>query len=194
MPTPRFFPTRMSFRRWLARHHGSSSELWVGFWKKGSGLPSITFPEAVGEAIRFGWIDGLRRSWNANSYMSRFSPRRDGSVWSAVNTRRAEQLIRAGRMHGAGLQAFEARDPEKSRQQSYDWTRPVTLGGEREGRFRENPPAWAFFQAQPPGYRKIATYWVVSARREETRERRFRTLVEDSAAHRRIAPLRRGNA
>jgi uncharacterized protein YdeI (YjbR/CyaY-like superfamily) len=189
--TPQFFATPLSFRRWLVRHHASAPELWVGFYKKGSGRPGLTFPEALDEALCFGWIDGIVRSHGPIRYMHRFTPRKRGSVWSAINTRRARKLIREGRMQPAGRRAFEARDPVKSRLHAVDRRSGAALGRDRETRFRANPAAWTFFQAQPPGYRRTATYWVVSAGREETRERRFTVLVEDSAAGRRIAPLRR---
>jgi uncharacterized protein YdeI (YjbR/CyaY-like superfamily) len=188
---PRFFPTPADFRRWLEQHHGSERELWVGFHKKDSGRPSITWPESVDEALCFGWIDGIRKSLNEESYVIRFTPRKSSSTWSAVNIRRVAELGRDGRMQPAGLSAFEARDPKKSGIYSFEQRKAVTLGKEGERRFRANRKAWSFFEAQPPGYRKTAIWWVVSAKREETRARRLETLIADSAAGRKIGPLRR---
>ena len=189
---PTFFATAAEFRRWLKRHHRSERELWVGFHKKSSGRPSLSWPESVDEALCFGWIDGVRRTVNGESYAIRFTPRRSGSTWSAVNTRRAEELIREGRMQPVGLRAFEARDPEKSGVYSFEQRTAARLSPEAEAQFRANPAAWSFFESQPPGYRRTAVWWVVSAKRESTHARRLETLIEDSAASRRIAPLRRG--
>jgi uncharacterized protein YdeI (YjbR/CyaY-like superfamily) len=188
---PTFFETPDRFREWLEAHHDSEPELWVGFHRKGTGRPSLTWPESVDEALCYGWIDGLRRSIDAQSYAIRFTPRRSGSTWSNVNVRRVGELIREGRMRPAGLRAFEARDPERSGTYSFEQREAATLGPEAEARFRASPEAWRYFEAQPPGYRKTATWWVVSAKQEATRERRLRALIEDSAAGRRVAPLRR---
>jgi uncharacterized protein YdeI (YjbR/CyaY-like superfamily) len=187
---PTFFETADQFRGWLARHHATAAELWVGFHRKGSGRPSITWPESVDQALCFGWIDGVRRSLDGGSYMIRFTPRRTTSIWSAVNIRRANALIAAGLMEPAGLRAFEARDDRRTARYSFE-REQVALEPEQERRFRRHRKAWAFFQAQPPGYRRTATWWVVSAKREATREKRLATLIEDSAAGRRIALLRR---
>jgi uncharacterized protein YdeI (YjbR/CyaY-like superfamily) len=189
--TPLFFASPAGFRRWLMQHHASERELWVGFYKKGSARPSITWPESVDEALCFGWIDGVRKTLDEQSYMIRFTPRRKGSIWSDVNTRRAQALVRSGRMHPAGLRAFRARNPEKAGRYSFEQRSAPQLGEAAEARFRANGEAWRFFQSQPPGYRKIATWWVVSAKQESTRERRLQILIDDSAAGRRIGPLRR---
>ena len=188
---PRFFSTPDDFRRWLTRHHASERELWVGFFRKGSGRPSITWPESVDEALCFGWIDGVRKSLDEQSYVIRFTPRRKGSFWSDVNTRRANELIRTGRMKPAGLLAFKARDPEKASRYSFEQRSTARLTAEAEARFRANTDAWRFFEAQPAGYRKTALWWVLSAKQESTRERRLNTLIADSAAGRRIGQLRR---
>lgn len=188
---PTFFATPAAFRRWLAKHHASATELWVGFHRKATGRPSLTWPESVDEALCFGWIDGVRRSVGTEAYTIRFTPRKRGSTWSTVNTRRAGELIRAGRMQPAGLRAFEARDPAKSGIYSFERREAARLDEAAEARFRAHKEAWRFFEAQPPGYRKIAVHWVVSAKREETRARRLETLIADSAAGRRIALLRR---
>ena len=186
---PVFFATPAEFRRWLERHHASETELLVGFYKKGSGRPSITWPESVDEALCFGWIDGVRRSLGDDAYTIRFTPRKPTSIWSAVNVRNVERLVAAGRMQPAGLAAFAARSPERTAVYSFDRQHPPQFDAEMEARFRKNRKAWAFWESQPPGYRKTATHWVTSARRAETRERRLATLVEDCAAGRRIALL-----
>ncbi len=188
---PKFFATPKQFRDWLERHHGDTPELWVGFHKKDSGRPSITWPEAVDEALCVGWIDGLRKSIDAHSYMIRFTPRKPGSIWSAVNTRRAKELIARGRMRRAGRRAFEARDPKKTNLYSFEQRRAATFDAPLEKRFKANPAAWKFFLSQPPGYRRIATFYVMSAKQEETRLRRLETLIRDSAAGLRIGLLRR---
>jgi uncharacterized protein YdeI (YjbR/CyaY-like superfamily) len=187
----RFFATPAAFREWLMRHHRSARELWVGFHKKATGRPSLTWPEAVDEALCFGWIDGIRKSLDGGSYANRFTPRKPGSTWSLVNTRRATELIGEGRMQPVGLAAFAARDPVKSGVYSFEQRAAATLDPEREARFKANRAAWSFFQSQPPGYRKTAIWWVISAKREETRSRRLTTLIADSAACVRIGLLRR---
>lgn len=190
--TPTFFATPADFRRWLERHHATAPELLVGFYKKGSGRPSITWPESVEEALCFGWIDGVRRTIDEESYTIRFTPRRPGSNWSRINLEKARELIAAGRMRPAGLRAFERRDPDGDpRAYSYERKDAARLSPEQEARFRAAREAWQFFQSQPPSYRRTATFWVASAKREETRSRRLETLIEDSAAGRRIGPLRR---
>jgi uncharacterized protein YdeI (YjbR/CyaY-like superfamily) len=186
----RFFATPAAFRAWLEQHHATADELWVGLYKKGSGRPSLTWPESVDEALCFGWIDGIRKSIDDDSYRIRFTPRRPGSIWSSVNVRRAQELIDAGRMRPSGLEAFARRREDRARQYSFEQGQ-VSLGDEFEAEFRANASAWAFFEAQPPSYRKTATWWVISAKREETRRRRLTTLIDDSAAGQRIGPLRR---
>ncbi|HET9983341.1 MAG TPA: YdeI/OmpD-associated family protein [Longimicrobiales bacterium] len=188
--TPTFFATPAEFRAWLERNHDTVRELLVGFYKKGSGRPSITWPESVDEALCFGWIDGVRKSIDAESYTIRFTPRKAGSIWSAMNTKRAAELIELGRMRPAGLAAFEKRDERKTNRYSFE-REHVELDAAQQERFRANARAWAFFQAQAPSYRKVATWWVVSAQREATREKRLATLIADSEAGRRIGPLRR---
>jgi uncharacterized protein YdeI (YjbR/CyaY-like superfamily) len=186
-----FFERPEDYRRWLAQHHDSESELWVGYYKKATGKPSITWPESVDEALCYGWIDGVRRSIDEAAYKIRFTPRRPGSLWSRLNLERAAALIEEGRMAPAGLAAYEARDPEKQAASASDLDE-VGLSAEQEKEFRKLPAAWAFWTAQPAGYRKLATWWVVSAKREETRARRLATLIEDSANGLRIKELRRG--
>jgi len=188
---PMFFATPEAFRAWLEEHHASATELLVGFHKKGSGRPSITWPEAVDQALCFGWIDGVRRSIDDDSYSIRFTPRKPSSAWSAVNVARVEELTRQGLMRPAGVEAFARRSPERTGTYSYEQRAAAALDPEHERRFRAEAAAWAFFQAQPPWYRRAATWWVVSAKREETRERRLAQLIADSAAGRPIGPLTR---
>jgi uncharacterized protein YdeI (YjbR/CyaY-like superfamily) len=188
---PTFFATPADFRAWLKQHHRTSTELWVGFYKKGSGRPSLTWPESVDEALCVGWIDGVRKSLGPDSYMIRFTPRRANSIWSAVNIRRAEELTRLGRMRAAGRRAFESRNPRKSGVYSFEQRDDARLAPDAEARFRGNAPAWRYFDAQPAGYKKMAIWWVISARQEATRERRLATLIRDSEAGRRLGLLRR---
>ena len=189
-----FFATPSEFRAWLEQHHDDERELWVGFYKKGSGKPSITWPEAVDEALCFGWIDGIRKSIDDESYTNRFTPRKQRSNWSAINIERAKELIALGRMRPAGLKAFEARTDEKSAVYSYEQRHAAKLDRAQERQLRANAKAWEFFQSRPPSYRKAAVYWVVSAKKEETRARRLAQLIDDSAAGRTVPPLTRPNA
>jgi uncharacterized protein YdeI (YjbR/CyaY-like superfamily) len=187
-PTPSFFAGPAEFRSWLERNHDRADEAWVGFHRRGTGRGGLTYPEAVDEALCFGWIDGIRRSLDETSYANRFTPRRPRSHWSRINVTRAGELIAAGRMAPAGIRAFEARD---SRHPDGGDGPSDALDGPREATFRAAPAAWAFFEAQPPGYRRLAAGWVMAAKRDETRDRRLATLIADSAAGRRIAPLAR---
>ena len=188
---PRFFSTPEKFRQWLERDHDSASELLLGFHKKSSGKKSITYSEALDEALCYGWIDGIRKSIDETRYKNRFTPRKKGSNWSAVNIARVAALTTEGRMQPSGLAAFEARVPEKSGVYSFEQRTAVTLGVEFEQRFRANAKAWAFFESQAPYYRRTATFWVMSAKQEATRERRLASLIADSAAGRRVGPPRR---
>ena len=190
---PTFFATPAAFRRWLEKNHDASKELWVGFYKKDSGKPSITWPESVDQALCFGWIDGVRKSVAPDSYMIRFTPRKPASIWSTVNTRRAKELRKLGLMHEAGLQAFERRDVRKTKQYSFE-RENVEFTAELQRRFRANRKAWTFFQEQPPGYRKLATWYVMSAKQDSTRLRRLDRLMADSEAGRRIGILGREEA
>jgi uncharacterized protein YdeI (YjbR/CyaY-like superfamily) len=184
-----FFATPAEFRAWLEAHHAQAPELWVGFHKKGSGLLTMTWPEAVDEALCFGWIDGVRKSIDGTSYANRFTLRRTRSTWSAVNIERVQELVAQGRMRPAGLKAFAAWVEKNSGTYSYEQRDTVELGDAYERQFQDDHAAWDFFQAQPASYRKAAIWWVVSAKKEETRQRRLTSLVEDSAAGRRIASL-----
>jgi uncharacterized protein YdeI (YjbR/CyaY-like superfamily) len=187
---PTFFATAAHFRKWLTKHHASETELWVGFYKKATGKPSITYPEAVDQALCFGWIDGVRKSLDDESYVNRFTPRRTGSIWSTVNIKRAKELIELGEMQPAGAKAFAARDAKKTRMYSFERDK-VELTPAMLKKFRANKQAWAFFQAQPPSYRKPVIWWVISAKQDATRERRLNQLIEDSARGERIGPMRR---
>ena len=180
----RFFETPAEFRAWLEAHHASADELLVGYYKKGTGRPSMTWPESVDEALCFGWIDGIRRRIDDESYSIRFTPRRARSVWSAVNITRAGELIEGGRMTPAGLAAFEARDEARSAIYSYEQRHRAALEPEQEQRLRANAAAWEWFQSRPPSWRRAAIYWVTSAKRAETRERRLAALIEGAAAGR----------
>ena len=186
----RFFATSAEFRSWLEQHHATAEELWVGFYKKGSGQPSITWPESVDEALCFGWIDSVRKSIDGVSYRIRFTPRRRGSTWSAVNVRRAEELLEAGLMRPAGLAAFAKRKEDRTGRYSFE-QEDVAFPEELAAEFRQNGKAWAFFEAQPPSYRRTVTWWVISAKRDETRRRRLATLINDSEGGERIAQFRR---
>jgi uncharacterized protein YdeI (YjbR/CyaY-like superfamily) len=188
---PKYFSTPEKWRAWLEKNHARMKELWVGFHKKASGKPSITWPESVDEALCYGWIDGLRKSVNETSYRIRFTPRRARSTWSAVNIQRARELKRQRRMRPTGLQAFEGRDEDRSVLYSSEQRKHAKLDAAGERQFRANARAWKFFEAQAPGYRRIATYWVISAKKEETRKKRLEMLIECSAKGRRIGPLAR---
>jgi len=188
---PTFFATPAALRAWLEAHHQGETELLVGFYKKGSGKPSITWPESVDEALCYGWIDGVRRRLGDDAYTIRFTPRQRRSFWSNVNIRRAGELIADGRMRPAGLAAFEARTGERSGVYSFEQKDEIAFDEAAARRFQSDAKAWGFFQAQPPWYRRTATWWVVSAKREETRAKRLATLIEDSAAGRPIKGLDR---
>jgi uncharacterized protein YdeI (YjbR/CyaY-like superfamily) len=182
---PTFFRTPAAQRRWLERNHSRASELWIGMYKRASGKGGLTYREALDEALCFGWIDGVRRSLDDDAFVQRFSPRTAKSYWSAVNIRRAEELARAGKMHEAGAAAFERRDSAAAERYSFE-RRNVAFDAAAEKLFRANRTAWEYFQSAPPGYRRLATHWVTSAKRPETRERRLDTLIKESAAGRRI--------
>ncbi len=182
---PSFFRTPAEFRDWLEKNHGQVQELLLGFHRKNSGMPSITYPEALDEALCFGWIDGVRKRLDETSYTIRFTPRKPKSIWSAVNIKRVGGLIKLDRMHRAGQQALDRRDEKKADLYSYERA-GCKLEGAYEKKFRANRKAWEFYQAQPPGYQRTTCWWVSSAKQEETRLRRLAQLIEDSARGRRI--------
>jgi uncharacterized protein YdeI (YjbR/CyaY-like superfamily) len=184
----KFFKSADGFRKWLVKNHGAVTELWVGIFKKDSGRGGITYPEAVDEALCFGWIDGIRKGIDEASYVNRFTPRKSRSIWSTINTKRAGELRALGRMMPAGLKALAARDPERSGIYSFE-NRPRKLEAAFERKFKADKKAWEFFQSQAPWYRRTAGWWVRSAKREETRLRRLERLVSDSHQGARLAHL-----
>jgi uncharacterized protein YdeI (YjbR/CyaY-like superfamily) len=191
---PTFFTTPAELRAWFDKHHDTAKELWVGFYKKGSGRQGITWRDSVDEALCFGWIDGVRKSIDDSSYTNRFTPRTPRSNWSAVNIGRVEELKRAGRMRLPGLAAFERRSEERSGVYSYGQRHYAKLDRAQQKRFRENEKAWDFFAAQPAWYRQAAIWWVISAKRDETKAKRLDQLIEHSAHGRTIGPLTRRRA
>jgi uncharacterized protein YdeI (YjbR/CyaY-like superfamily) len=189
-----FFSAPADFRQWLDEHHATETELFVGFYKRESGRPSITWPESVDCALSYGWIDGVRNSIDEISYRIRFTPRKPRSIWSAINVRRVAELTKLGLMRPAGVRAFEARKGEKTGIYAYEQRKNAKLPPAYEKQFRGNKTAWAFFQAQPPWYQRTASYRVISAKQEETRRRRLDQLIEASAAGRSIKELSRPGA
>lgn len=187
---PVYFTTPEAFRGWLEMHHETATEIIVGFYKKKSGVPGITWAEAVDEALCFGWIDSVGRRIDDQRHTVRFTPRKPRSVWSDRNIRRVEDLTAQGRMRPAGLRAFEARSEERSRVYSHEQDN-VEFSEEFAQRLKGNDAAWTFFESQPPSYQRAATHWVMSAKRETTRERRLSQLIEDSAAGQTVPPLTR---
>jgi uncharacterized protein YdeI (YjbR/CyaY-like superfamily) len=186
-----FFETPADFRAWLEQHHETEAELLVGFYKKGSGRPSITWPESVDQALCFGWIDGVRRGIDDESYTIRFTPRKPTSNWSSVNIARVAELTGQGLMAPPGLAAFERRRADRSGIYAYERREEARFDPDQQREFEAQPDAWAFFSEQPRGYRQQATHWVISAKREETRAKRLATLIEDSANGRRLERLTR---
>jgi uncharacterized protein YdeI (YjbR/CyaY-like superfamily) len=182
----KFFKSASDFRQWLEANHAGVRELWVGLYKKDSGQVGLTYAEAVDEALCFGWIDGLKKRVDKLSYTHRFTPRKPRSIWSRINIQHVERLKKTGRMRPAGLKAYAARDPMKSGVYSFEnAARKLALADER--RFKADKTAWDFFQQQPPGYRRLSIWWVVSAKKEATRARRLAQLMEDSGNARRLA-------
>jgi len=188
-PKPTFFPTPADFRSWLEAHHDKFSELLVGFYKRDSGKPSITWPESVQVALCFGWIDGVRKSLDETSYTIRFTPRKPTSTWSAININLVRKLTKQGLMHPAGLKAFAARTAKKSAIYSYEQRKHPRFGAEQAKQFRANKSAWGFFCSQAPWYQRVTTYWVISAKKEETKLKRLSELIRHSQNHRRIRGL-----
>ena len=186
--TPTFFGTPTAFRSWLEKHHGSANELLVGFYKRETGKPSITWPESVDEALCFGWIDGIRRSLGPEAYSIRFTPRRATSIWSRINVDNVERLTKEGRMRPAGLRAYALRTAERTGVYSFERYEAAKLTKPEEKALRANKKAAAYFDRQPPWYRRVAVHWVTSAKRDATRARRLATLIAKSAAGERIGP------
>lgn len=184
--TPLFFSKPAEFRRWLEENHQKESELLVGFYKVHTGKPSMTWSESVDEAICFGWIDGIRRKIDDESYCNRFTPRKPRSNWSAVNIKKVEKLIGQKRMTPAGLAAFEKRNENRSSIYSYE-NRPEKLSDELENKFQVDTQAWQFFNNQAPSYRKTMIYWVMSAKQQSTQQSRLVKLIEASGSGKRLS-------
>jgi uncharacterized protein YdeI (YjbR/CyaY-like superfamily) len=187
---PIYFESPAAFRAWLEAHHETETEVLAGFHRKATGRPTLTWSESVDQALCFGWIDGVRRTVDKERYTIRFTPRKAKSTWSNINVAKVAELTAQGLMAPAGLRAFELRDEANSGIYSFE-QRARPLPPEYEARFQANPAAWERFQAMPPGYRRTATHWVLSAKREETRQKRLETLIADSERGRRIAQLTR---
>jgi len=187
---PKFFSDQGKFRKWLEKNHDKKKELIVGFYKKSSGKPSITWPESVDQALCFGWIDGIRRSIDEISYSIRFTPRNPKSTWSVVNIKKVGKLKKQGFMMPPGLAAFNLRKEQNSGVYSFE-QKNINFNTEFEKIFKRNKKAWVNFQKEAPYYRKTVIHWVMSAKREETRLKRLNTLIEDSASGVKIKQMRR---
>lgn len=183
--SPIFFTNTTEFRKWLEKNHQTETELLVGYYKVGTGKPSMNWSDSVDEALCFGWIDGVRRSIDQESYCNRFTPRNPKSNWSAINIKKVEELIRKGKMTPAGLAAYEKRSESRSAVYSYE-NLPEKLAPEFEHRFQENPVAWEFFQKQAPSYKKVKIYWVMEGKQEQTRWSRLEKLIAASQSGEKI--------
>jgi uncharacterized protein YdeI (YjbR/CyaY-like superfamily) len=186
---PIFFKSPQEFYDWLEEHHETESEVYVGMYKKHTGKRAMSWSEAVDQALCFGWIDGRANAIDEDRYMQRFTPRRPRSNWSKINIAKVAKLTEAGLMRPAGLRAFEARSEDRTGVYSFEQRDEARLTEDYERRLRANGAAWEYWQARPPSYRKAATFWVMSAKREETRERRLEKLIECSAEGRLVPPL-----
>jgi uncharacterized protein YdeI (YjbR/CyaY-like superfamily) len=185
---PKFFSTPIKFREWLEQNYNKKSALLVGLHKKSSGKKTLTYAEALDEALCFGWIDGVRKNFDESSYTIRFSPRKPKSIWSRINVNHVERLKKEGRMMPSGLAVFARKEDKRTGIYSFE-NAPRELPGNYLKTFRANKEAWKFFSAQPPGYRRLAVFWVVSAKREETQDRRLKELIATSANQVRLGPL-----
>ncbi len=190
MPNPKFFKTQAELHKWFVKNHNKLTEQWVCFCKTASGKKSITYAEALDEALSFGWIDGLRKSIDNESYMIRYTPRKPKSIWSAVNIKRAGELVKMGVMQPAGLKAFIRRDEKRANLYSYE-RENASLGKDFEKIFKQNKKAWSYFQSEAPWYRRTSSHWVTSAKQEATRLKRLNILIKDSGNGRRIKELTR---
>ena len=188
---PLFFTTQEEFRRWMEANYDKLDEQWVGYFKKHTGKPSMTWDESVDVALCFGWIDGLRKSIDSECYMIRFTPRRPRSIWSAKNIKRVGELKELGLMHEEGLKAFRKKDEKRANSYSFEWDK-VELSKEYKEVIKANKKAWEFFKRLPPSVKKPSVWWVMSARQEKTRQRRLNVLIESSEKHERIPLLRYG--
>ena len=185
---PLFFPTQSHLRKWFEKNHNKAEELWVGYYKKSSGKLSITWQESVDEALCFGWIDSIRKSIDDESYTNRFTPRREGSTWSAVNTKRIKELIKLGLVKPSGLEVFNKRDKKKTNHYSFE-QKEAKFPKEFEKKIKANKRAWNYFQKLPPYAKRLSTWWVISAKREETKIKRLEVLIRCSEEERKIPPL-----
>lgn len=186
-----YFASPAEFRAWLHEHHETATELHVGYYKKGTGKPSMTWPESVDQALCYGWIDGIRRTVDEERYKIRFTPRKARSTWSNVNINRVNELTAQGLMQPAGLKAFEKREGERSGIYAFEQPEDAAKLSEAENAlFRANEAAWAFFEGQAPHYQRLAQWWVVSAKKAETRQKRMAKLIEDSANGQQLAQFR----
>ncbi|MDQ3877324.1 MAG: YdeI/OmpD-associated family protein [Actinomycetota bacterium] len=183
---PRYFKSGEEMRRWLTANHENAAELWVGFYKKSADNKGVSWSEAVDQALCFGWIDGVRKGIDDHRFTIRFTRRKPGSIWSAVNIAKAEDLSSKGLMEPAGLAAFERRDDKRSKVYSYE-QKQTSFDTEQEKHFRAEKEAWDFFNEQAPSYRRTATWWVISAKRPETRDRRLEKLIAASARRERLS-------
>lgn len=183
---PHFFKTPADFRKWLDKNHEKESELLVGFYKTGTGKPSITWPESVDQALCFGWIDGVRKSLGEESYTIRFTPRKKTSIWSAVNIKKMEDLTDKGLVKPAGLKAYEHRTEAKSKIYSHERTEDAKLPAAMEKTFKANKKAWEFFTKQAPSYQKVIFHWITSAKQEKTQQSRFEKVLEASKEGKRL--------
>jgi uncharacterized protein YdeI (YjbR/CyaY-like superfamily) len=186
-----FFATSAALRAWFEQHHAEAPELIVGYYKKHTGKPTVTHPEAIDQALCFGWIDSIGRRIDDERHQVRFTPRRKGSVWSAVNIAKMADLSAAGLVHPAGQAAFEQRRPDRVAVYSYEQPEDARLEPEQQARLQAEPAAWKWFSAQSASYRRAAVHWVTSAKRPDTRDRRLAQLITDSAAGRTVPPLTR---
>jgi uncharacterized protein YdeI (YjbR/CyaY-like superfamily) len=186
---PIYFESPAAFRAWLEEHHETETEVWVGMWKKATGRRGMSWSEAVDEALCFGWIDGIAKRVDDERHMQRFTPRKPTSNWSAINIAKVERLRAEGRMFPAGEAAFARRRDDKVATYSYEQRKNPQLEPGEQAELEGNTAAWAYFSAKPPSYRKAAIWWVISAKKPETRARRLATLIEDSAAGHTIKPL-----
>lgn len=183
---PFFFTNQADFRQWLEKNHEAETDLLVGFYKTGSGKPSMTWPQSVDQALCYGWIDGVRRSLGAEAYTIRFTPRKPGSIWSAINIDKMENLIKQGLVQPMGLAAFAKRTEAKSRVYSHERTKDAVLPPEMEKVFKSHKKAWEFFTTQAPSYQKVMLHLVTSAKQEKTRQSRFEKLLEACKAGKRV--------
>lgn len=180
-----FFATQEEFRNWLAENHKSEKELVVGFYKVGTGKQSLSWSESVDEALCFGWIDGIRKSVDNESYCIRFTPRKKSSIWSAVNIKKMEELTNTGKMTAEGLKAFSFRTEKKSNIYAYE-TKAQELDFQYEEQFKKNTIAWSFFIKQAPSYKKTIIHWLMSAKQEQTRQQRLEKLIKESEEQKRL--------